>query len=97
MHKGLSALIITWVVSIYREMLYSMSPFLSFASLHSTAGAKYHSDVLLLPPPEHQGNNLTNTTNEPTLSMLHVFDLPMQLQLDSPPVASSGLATPILA
>jgi hypothetical protein len=78
--RGLSASIITRVVSIYREMLYSMSPFLSFASLHSTAGAKYHFDVLLLPPPEHRDNNLTNTTNEPTLSMLPIFDPPMQLQ-----------------
>jgi hypothetical protein len=55
-----------------------------FKSLHSSAGARYHYDVLLLPSPNPGDNLITNTTNVPTMSMLLVLDSSLQLQQTPP-------------
>jgi hypothetical protein len=52
---------------------------------------------LLLPPPEHGDNDITNTTNDHALSVLSVLGPYVQLQQGSHPNALQDHATPIPA
>jgi hypothetical protein len=52
-----------------------------FASLHSTANTRYHSNALLIPV----NIVITDPTNVSTCSSLPVFDVPVQLQQISVP------------
>jgi hypothetical protein len=58
-------------------------PIFPFASLHSTAGARYSSEILLLPPSNDLGDNaFTDSVNISTLPIVSAHDLFVQLQLD---------------
>jgi hypothetical protein len=49
-----------------------------FASLHSTAGACYHSDVLLVPTTISGDNYFTNESNVSTLPVVSASNFPVQ-------------------
>jgi hypothetical protein len=85
MHKGFKCLdISTGRIYIYHDVIFDESIFL-FASLHSNAGARYTSDVLLIPSSNSGDNGITNMTTVPTVSVLLVHESPMQLQQGLPP------------
>ena len=76
MHKGFKCLDISkGRIYISRDVIFDESVF-PFASLHSTAGARYHSDVLLIPG----DNAITNMDIVHTVPTLSVFDASVQLQ-----------------
>jgi hypothetical protein len=78
--KVLNILISLLVASTYHVMSSLMNQFFPFASLNSIVGARYHSDVLLLPSPNTGDNRFTIVTNENTMSVLLVAPPPVQLQ-----------------
>jgi hypothetical protein len=81
MHKGLKCLdISTGRIYISRDVIFDESVFL-FASLHSTAGARYSSDVLLTPPSASRDNNFIDAANTITLPTLPVYDSCVQVPL----------------
>jgi hypothetical protein len=55
------------------DVIFNESIFL-FASLYSTAGARYHFDVLLTPAAVSGDNNFTDEANTITLPILPVYD-----------------------
>jgi hypothetical protein len=72
MHKGFKCLdISTGCIYVSRDVIFDESIFL-FVSLHSIAGARYHSEILLLPPPNDHGDNdfadLINVSTSPIAS-----------------------------
>jgi hypothetical protein len=80
MHKGFKCLNpSTDRIYISRDIIFDESVF-PFASLNPNAGARYHSDVLLLPSTPSGNNDLTNMANAPTLSSLLVFGALVQVQ-----------------
>jgi hypothetical protein len=85
--KVLNILISLLVASTYHVMSSLMNQFFPFASLNSIVGARYHSDVLLLPSPNTGDNRFTIVTNENTMSVLLVAPPPVQLQQIIPLVA----------
>jgi hypothetical protein len=57
MHKGFKCLeISSRRIYISRDVVFGETCF-PFAELHSTAGSRYTSEVLLLPEPSSNGNN----------------------------------------
>jgi hypothetical protein len=83
MHKGYKCLDISKDhIYISRGVIFSESVF-PFASLNSNAGARYHSDVPLLPA-TNGDNDTTNPTNVQPLSSLPACDPFVQLQQVSP-------------
>jgi hypothetical protein len=84
----------------YSNMHKEFNPvvFFPFASLHSAAGPRYHSDVLLQSPSEFGNNAFTNTINSPTVSVMPPVSPPLQLQLQaSAPGTTSTTAHPASA
>jgi hypothetical protein len=80
MHKGFKCLNpSTDHIYISRDIIFDESVF-PFVSLNPNAGARYHSDVLLLPSTPSGNNDLTNMANAPTLSSLLVFGALVQVQ-----------------
>jgi hypothetical protein len=74
MHKGFKCLnISTGRIYISCDVLFDESIF-RFASLHSTAGARYRLDVLLSPTTDLGDNNFANTANVHALPLLSVVD-----------------------
>jgi hypothetical protein len=72
MHKGFKCLDISkGRIYISRDVLFDESVF-PFAELHSNAGARYNSEVLLLPTTATGNNVLTNSVNAPTSIPLYV-------------------------
>jgi hypothetical protein len=70
MHKGFKCLdISTGRIYISRDVLFDKSVF-PFASLHSPAGTRYHSDILLLPATAPGDDSFSNATNVHTLPVL---------------------------
>jgi hypothetical protein len=63
-------------IYISRDVIFDESVF-PFASLNPNAGARYHSDILLIPS---RDNDFTNMTNVPTLSSLPVLGTSVQVQ-----------------
>jgi hypothetical protein len=63
-----------------------------FATLNPNAGARYHSDVLLIPSTNPRNIDLTNSDYAHILSVLPVFDSCVQLQ----PAPNNTLHAPIL-
>jgi hypothetical protein len=88
MHKGFKCLeISTGCIYIYRDVIFDESVF-PFSSLHSTAGARYHSDILLDPPTTSGDNTFTNVTNVSTLPIMSVSN--SCVQLPSPLLQDAG-------
>jgi hypothetical protein len=81
MHKGFKCLDVSkGRIYISRDVIFDESVF-PFASLNPNAGARYHSDVLLVP--SSSGNDaITNPANVSTFSVLPVIDRSLQLQPD---------------
>jgi hypothetical protein len=74
MHKGFKCLdISTGCIYISHDVLFDESVF-PFASLHSMAGARYHSDVLLSPATVPGDDSFATMTNVHTLLVLAAFD-----------------------
>jgi hypothetical protein len=74
MHKGFKCLnISTGRIYISCDVLFDESIF-RFASLHSTAGARYRLDVLLSPTTDLGDNNFANMANVHALPLLSVVD-----------------------
>jgi hypothetical protein len=83
MHKRFKCLdISTGRIYISRDVTFEESIFW-FASLNSITGARYHSEVLLLPSSQPRDNRLTNATNVITVFVLPMLNPPMQLQQES--------------
>jgi hypothetical protein len=72
--KVLSAWIFPWVVFIFPVMSCLMNPFFLFATLHSTAGAYYHYDVLLSLATVPGDDDFTNPANVHALPLLPAND-----------------------
>jgi hypothetical protein len=83
MHKGFKCRIY-----VFRDVIFDESIF-PFASLHSTAGARYHSDILLDPPTTLGDNTFTNVTNVSTLLFVLAFD--SCVELPAPLLQDAGL------
>jgi hypothetical protein len=79
MHKVFKCLDIS-IRHIYisRDVIFDESIF-PFVSLHSIAGAQYHSDVLLTPPLASGDNNFTDAANTITLPTLPLYDSCVQV------------------
>jgi hypothetical protein len=78
-HKGFKCLdIYSGRVYISRDVIFNENVFL-FASLHSNAGTRYHSDIVLLPSNSFGDNDFANTTNAPALSILPIPNARVQL------------------
>jgi hypothetical protein len=71
MHKGFKCLdISTGRIYVSHDVIFDESVFL-FATLHSTMGAWYSSEVLLLPPPTNIGDNVfTDSVNISTMPLV---------------------------
>jgi hypothetical protein len=106
MHKGFKCLnISTGRIYISCDVLFDESIF-HFASLHSTAGARYRLDVLLSPTTDLGDNNFANTANVHALPLWSVVDccphVPnpepgMVCDADSPTPGGSATQHPALA
>jgi hypothetical protein len=84
MHKGFKCLdVAKGRLYISRDVIFNEAIF-PFRNLHSTAGACYHSDVLLLPNSQ-SGDSIiiTNLTNDSRVPILPAFDSNVQLQQSS--------------
>jgi hypothetical protein len=82
LHKGFKCLDISkGRIYIYRDVIFDENIF-PFATLNPNAGARYHSDVLLLPSTDPRNNVVTNLTNDPTMPVLPVFVFSVQQQQD---------------
>jgi hypothetical protein len=80
MHKGFKCLdISTCHIYISCDVIFDESVF-PFTSLNSNVGARYTSDVLLVPSSTPGDNNFTNEANDPTISVLPFPDSPVQLR-----------------
>jgi hypothetical protein len=73
MHKGFKCLDVSkGRIYISRDVIFDESVF-PFRLLHSNAGARYHSNVLLIPSSNLGDNSITNSNIIPAISMLPVF------------------------
>jgi hypothetical protein len=87
LHKGYKCLDVSkGRIYVAQDMIFDESSF-PFSSLHSTTGARYTYDVLLL----HGNNDVTNLTNTSTINSLPVFDVPVQIQPDSCVLHGTGV------
>jgi hypothetical protein len=79
MHKGFKCLDISiGRIYISRDVNFEEYVF-PFASLNSNVGARYTSDVLLIPSSTTGDNIFTNESNDPIVSALPFPDIPVQL------------------
>jgi hypothetical protein len=80
MHKGFKCLdVSSGRIYISRDVIFDETVF-PFATLNPNAGARYHVDVLLLPSTNHGNNDIINSTNDPIVSILPIFDPCVQQQ-----------------
>jgi hypothetical protein len=80
MHKGFKCLDVSrGRIYISRDVIFDETVF-PFATLNPNAGARYHADVLLLPSTNYGNNDIINSTNDPTVSVLPIFDPCVQQQ-----------------
>jgi hypothetical protein len=87
MHKGFKYLdVTTSQIYISRDVIFDELVF-PFASMHPTAGTRYHSDVLLNLPGNDED---TNENCAPTMTLVPVLDLAVQV-----PEASSPVPVPV--
>jgi hypothetical protein len=100
MHKGFKCLdISTGRIYISCDVLFDELVF-PFASLHSTAGAHYHSNVLLSPATIPGDDSFATMTNVHTLLVLAAFDFCPQVQLALPTLAigtTNEIDSPVIA
>jgi hypothetical protein len=76
MHKGFKCLDdATGCIYVSRDVIFDETVF-PFASMHSNAGARYHSDVLLEPP---RNSAFTNSDYASTMILLPVVNLDVQV------------------
>jgi hypothetical protein len=74
MYKGFKCLDVSrGRIYISRDIIFDETVF-PFATLNPNAGARYHADVLLMPSTDHGNNDIINSTNDPTMSILPIFD-----------------------
>ena len=96
-HKGFKCLnAFKGRIYISRDVIFDESIF-PFASLHLTAGARYHFEVLLIPSTQPGDTVITNVTNVPTLYVLPSLES-VQLQHESvvgPVPQFPNLAVPV--
>jgi hypothetical protein len=93
MHKGFKCLdISTGHIYISRNVIFDEFIF-PFVSLHSTAGAHYHSDILLSPL-KFGNNDFTNLANVFTLPITPASDSGVQMSSGSGANAASGAQIP---
>jgi hypothetical protein len=93
MHKCFKCFeISTGHIYISRDVIFDEYVF-PFASLHSTAGARYHSDNLLESPTTSGDTTFTNVTNVSTLPVMSASNSYVQLLAPLLQDASPGLVT----
>jgi hypothetical protein len=91
MHKGFKYLdVTTGQIYISRDVIFDELIF-PFASMHPTAGTRYHSDVLLNLPGNDED---TNENCALTMTLVPVLDLAVQVPEASSPVPVSVSASP---
>jgi hypothetical protein len=87
LHKGFKCIDVSkGRIYVSQDVIFDESSF-PFSSLHSTAGARYTFDILLLP----ENNDVTNLTNTYTISSLPIFDVLVQIQPDSCALHGTGI------
>jgi hypothetical protein len=96
MHKGFKCLDVSrGHIYISRDIIFDETVF-PFATLNPNAGARYHADALLMPSTDHGNNDIIHSTNDPTVSILPIFDPCVQQQnsfgtLHAPVPVTTGL------